>query len=104
MRSEFGNRELPRDDYPMLVMFTDITDPMSVQRVDPDDLAATFGEGVELKHITLAITGDWGTNGIEDVLGWLPERRTGMLDGSRITTSNNLTNNLHAGHFKRSGY
>jgi hypothetical protein len=33
---------LPSEAYPVLVTFADINDPASVQRVDPDDLAATF--------------------------------------------------------------
>ena len=41
-------REVPRDHYPLLVTFTDINDPTTVQRVDPDNLAATFGPGVSL--------------------------------------------------------
>ncbi|MCB1420406.1 MAG: hypothetical protein KDJ74_15925 [Notoacmeibacter sp.] len=36
-------KELPRDHFPMLVTFTDIADPASVKRVDPDDLDASFG-------------------------------------------------------------
>ena len=38
----------PRDGYPMLVTFGDLDDPTSVERVDPDDLATSFGEGTEL--------------------------------------------------------
>ncbi len=59
--------------YPWLVTFKDINDPTSVQKVDPDDLAAHFGQGVRLKRITLEITSVWGwvTKGkVENVLGW----------------------------------
>ncbi|MEL6877694.1 MAG: hypothetical protein AAGL68_06305 [Pseudomonadota bacterium] len=74
-----GVQELPRmrppldeqSAYPMLVTFGDIDDPTSLERVDPDDLAATFGEGVSLKRITVQITDDPVTTGIEERLGWI---------------------------------
>jgi hypothetical protein len=60
-----------RSAYPMLVTFGDLDDPTSVERVDPDDLAATFGDGVSLKRITVQVTDDPVTSGIERRLGWL---------------------------------
>lgn len=54
---------------PMLVTFTDLSDPTSVAEVDPDDLAPTFGKGVSLKRITVQITNDPVTTGIEKRLG-----------------------------------
>jgi hypothetical protein len=54
---------------PLLVTFADINDPASVQRVDPDDLAASFGPGYALTTITLAITDEPVTKGrVEAVL------------------------------------
>ncbi len=55
-----GETELPRtfpayawiekrSAYPMLVTFGDLSDPTSVALVEPDNLAASFGEGVSLK-------------------------------------------------------
>ena len=62
-------REVPRDHYPVLVTFTDINDPTTVHRVDPVDLAATFGPGVSLKRITLEVTDGEVTEGrVEQVL------------------------------------
>lgn len=62
---------------PMLVTFGDMDDPTSVVRIDPDDLAASFGEGYSLKRITLQITDEPVTTGIEKRLGWLfdPKRK-----------------------------
>ncbi len=60
-----------RSAYPMLVTFGDIDDPTSVEEVDPDDLAATFGEGVVLKRVTVELTNDPVTTGIEERLVWL---------------------------------
>ena len=58
-----------------LVTFGDLDDPTSVEEVDPDDLAATFGEGVSLKRITVQMTDDLVTTGIEERLGWLGKIR-----------------------------
>ncbi len=67
-----ASRDLSPKQYPLLVTFSDIEDPASVARVDPDDLAATFGPGYALASITLAITDEPVTKGrVEAVLGWL---------------------------------
>jgi hypothetical protein len=64
--------ELPPEAWPMLVTFDDITKPETVRRVNPDDLAAVFGEGVRLKAVTLEITEEAVTEGrVEGVLPWL---------------------------------
>lgn len=58
---------------PILVAFTNINDPASVRRIDPDNLAAAFGPGYALKAITLEITKEPVTAGVvERVLRWLP--------------------------------
>ncbi|WP_275069010.1 twin-arginine translocation signal domain-containing protein [Nitratireductor alexandrii] len=69
-----GVREVAREAYPLLVTFTDIADPATVRRVDPDDLVDTFGPGVALKRVTLEITDEAVTEGeVEAVLRWLGE-------------------------------
>ena len=86
-----GERELPRmwppvawlgerSAYPMLVTFGDMDDPTSVAQVDPDDLAASFGVGVELKRITVELTDDSVTTGIERRLGWLGQLKEMNLE------------------------
>jgi hypothetical protein len=68
------SREVPPEYRPLLVTFADINDPASVDRVDPDDLAASFGPGYALSSITLAITDEPVTKGrVEAVLGCLKE-------------------------------
>jgi len=65
---------VPVYQYPMMVTFDDITKPETVPEVDPDDLAAVFGEGVRLKAVTLEITREAMTEGrVEGVLGWMPD-------------------------------
>ncbi len=58
--------------YPVLVTFQDLADPQSVKRVDPENLAASFGEGVVLMQITVQMTDEEVSTGIEKRLGWLP--------------------------------
>lgn len=80
---------MPRDRYPMLVTFEDVSDPASVKLVDPDNLAAIFGDGIRLKEITLAL----GKPAIvarknQNILPWLPFINTGyQLDGSRYRSA-----------------
>ena len=54
----------PPTAYPMLVRFRDIADPKSVERVDPDALAKSFGPGTTLRSITVERTEDAVTTGI----------------------------------------
>lgn len=88
---------------PMLVRFRDITDPTTVERVDPDDLAASFGEGVKLRRVTVQLTDDPVTTGIERRLGWIDSYRLNKFDGSksRITDrrKKDLASQLSAGSF-----
>ncbi len=65
---------LPADGLPLLVTFDDIAKPETVRRVDPNDLAAVFGEGVRLEAVTLEITREAVTVGrVEGLLGWMPD-------------------------------
>lgn len=88
-----------RYDCPLLVTFGDIRDPKSVVRVDPTDLAATFGPGTRLRAITVAITDEPVTTGIEKRLVWLTDYYDKMLDGSSINNSTKLANSLTQGSF-----
>jgi hypothetical protein len=44
-------------EYPLLLRFGNIADPRTVEQVDPDNLAASFGYGVRLKRITITMLG-----------------------------------------------
>lgn len=94
--------EVAPDNYPMLVTFADPGDPTSVALVDPDDLAATFGEGMSLKRITVEVTHDPVTNGIEKRLGAFGVEEGHGLDRTRGVTPNpTLAQQLGFGDFVR---
>lgn len=63
---------LEPDEYPALVTFTNLSDPLSARMVDPANLAASFGAGVSLRRITVTVTDDARTETITDILPWLP--------------------------------
>lgn len=73
--------EVLPENHPMLVTFKDMKDPASVERVDPDDLAASFGAGYRLKAITVQVTDEPVMVGIQKRLGWL-KSHSGSLDYS----------------------
>ena len=72
---------------PYMVRFRDPADPKSVEQVDPVDLAKTFGPGCRLKSLTVQVTDDPMTRGIEKRLGWLgefPEPRLEKIPGGWV--------------------
>lgn len=93
----------PPEGWPMLVTFDDITKPETVRKVDPEDLASVFGEGVRLKAVTLETTEEAVTEGrVVPVLPWLNSIGSNRLDGKRIGTihtDNRFANSLQAGVF-----
>lgn len=78
-----GAVELTRGLRPRFVTFADITVPASVEAVDADNLAATFGEGVRIVEVTLEVVRDESTTEfIAQVLPWLPAFYGRQLDGN----------------------
>lgn len=68
---------VPEWQYPMLVTFADITDPASVQLLDPANLIASFGPGVRLKAVTLEVTDEAVTAGVvESVLECIKQQHS----------------------------
>lgn len=71
---DLAPRTLKGKNRPRLVTFEDVNDPASVQQVDPDNLAASFGVGYSLKTVTIEITDEGKTTGnIEQLIDWLSE-------------------------------
>lgn len=58
-------------DYPLLVTFADNNDPTSVERIDPANLASSFGAGVRLRRITVEVVDEDVTMGIRNRLNWI---------------------------------
>jgi hypothetical protein len=54
--------------WPRMVTFGDLDDPKSVKAVNPDNLAAAFGEGVSLEGISVEITDEPVTWEMDKVL------------------------------------
>lgn len=96
-------KPVQRDNYPLLIRFIDPRDPLTIERVSPDDLAEAFGEGVTFESITLARTEATVTEEIIGKLPWLGKRMSTMLDGSRINDSDSLANNLSRADFINGG-
>lgn len=79
--------QIPNVHLPLLVRFRDLTDPSSVERVNPDDLSASFGPGVRISRSEFEILPPPGqswwkrwtspspelpvTNAVQVVLPWL---------------------------------
>lgn len=110
-----GKADVPAELMPFMVRFRDVNDPKSVERVDSDNLAASFGPGVRLYKAKIEIvpsgwwplnvfaaTGTPLTTGIEKQLLWLPKLRSegGALDGTRFPGTNDLKSNLGGGALK----
>ena len=70
------NKQKPKGDVPfkylpMLVRFLDLHNPASVERVEPSDLASSFGDGVEFESMSIEITDVPVTENMTAALPWL---------------------------------
>ena len=75
-----GAKDVPRDRYPVLVTFTDTSNPKTIRKVDPDNLSATFGPGISLVRVMLEITDEKTAFGkVEPILPWLSWPRERFL-------------------------
>lgn len=89
---------IPSKAYPLLVTFDDLAQPLTVREVDPANLAATFGEGVNLQGMTLEVTADKVTKGVVDgILPWIcryraMHQRLNGESGSISTADKSLAN------------
>lgn len=103
---------LQPDQLPTLVRFRNLADPMTVEKVDPNNLSKAFGPGVVLRRVTLetvdlgwwpanaiGLSGQPVTRGIEERLEWLAKLNGGYLHGGK--SSIGAPYGLHAGEFKR---
>jgi hypothetical protein len=108
-----GKRDLPLTSLPLLVRFRDLDDPKTVEKVDPLDIAQSFGTGAKLVRATLeivpagtwpfssyGITGEPITTGVDKRLVWLKPLKGGYLDGAFAGGGPALSNILFGGNFR----
>ena len=81
---------------PTLVTFLDPSDPKTVQLVNPEDLAATFGAGVTLRAVTVQMTDDPVTDEIEEHLEWMDDYRRTWFNGQSTVYEDLTTDELSA--------
>ena len=90
---------------PQFVTFDDISDPSTVQSIDPDNLNVWFGEGHAITSIEFRITSEPVTDGvILDLFDWWPEYENKQLDGDRYRRHDAqlpLANSLNRLSFKK---
>lgn len=80
-REQLRTRNL---EFPQLVRFRNISDPLTAEIVAPDDLAAAFGPGVSMGRITLQMVDEPVTREIPRRLPWRQNFPKGMLNGDQI--------------------
>lgn len=76
LEQETGSIDIPLDRLPMLVRFRNIEDQMSIEEIEPDEFAATFGPGVKLLRARLELTRDPITLTPSVWPRWLAEAKT----------------------------
>jgi hypothetical protein len=91
-----GPRKMTPDDLPDLVTFADVDEPKSVIEVDRNDPQGSLGPNITWHEITLEITDEPITTGIEKKLPWIGEyfQKNLRLNGSSYHDNNELANIL----------
>ncbi|MCW2339191.1 hypothetical protein M2337_003481 [Sphingobium sp. B2D3A] len=70
--------------YPIFVRFKDIRDRMTIERVDPANLSAPFGQGISLRRMTVQITRDPISTDMMKRLPWLKTMRPGSFSEKNV--------------------
>lgn len=100
-----GRRDLSDGSFddllPKMVRFGDEKDPKTVEAVEPHNLAASFGAGVRLAHVTLETTKEPVTRGIEKRLGWLSRYPEPSLLPNSDPRNPPFAALIHHGDFRR---
>jgi hypothetical protein len=79
-----GERGLQSTDWPPFVTFRDVGDALSVKAIDPSALQDTYGAGARIESVTVSITPDPVTHGLEERLPWLGNVPQDHSDPNRI--------------------
>jgi len=86
-------------DYPMMVVFGDISNPTTVKEIDPQNLPG----GGRVKRIIIELTDDPITTEIEKKLGWLDSHTGPLIKGTKDSNWNNTprVNRVGIDYFQR---
>ena len=95
-----GAHKIEPDQLPDLITFANINDPRSVILVDPDHLQETLGTNFTWNEITVEITDDPVSTGIEQKLPWIPYYVCGELDGDQGRRAATLASRLTTADFE----
>ena len=87
---------LPRQFGGLFVRFRDINRPESIEELDPARLEQGLGAGHALRGITIQLTDDPVTSGIERRLAWLPKYYDLKFSGDRYQSIENRHKGLSA--------
>lgn len=87
---------VPGLSVPYMVRFRDIAAPKSVEEVDPNDLAKSFGSGFALQKLTLQVVDDQFTRGIDKRFPWWTTYRDHHFDGTSTVTEDMTKTNIAA--------
>lgn len=58
---------------PILVTFTDTSDPRTIIKLDPDNLEDYYGAGVKIKGIYVQLTNDPISTGVSRIIPWITD-------------------------------
>ena len=95
-----GRWELPSQDLPNLVTFSNPDDPATVRLLRADQLEQFFGSGVRWRGIVIEMTTDPATHMIESRLPWVTKLTAGLFGSSVSGSPGKFT--LNGPYFKRS--
>jgi hypothetical protein len=97
-----GTKEIEVVDLPNLVTFTNPADPKTVVAVDSENLSSTLGTGIRWHRMTIEITDDPVTTGLEKKLPWLRGLDTNLV-GEKSSAHLSLADQLYRWDFKSGG-
>lgn len=74
-------KDLDINNLPTLVHFQDISNPDTMEKVDPNNLEKVFGKGVKLVSATIEMVDEPVTMGIEKYLKWMAKVKESAYSG-----------------------
>lgn len=82
-----GLTQVRLEDLPLMVTFANVSDANSGQLVDPKNLAATFGPGVQLVRAGAERTSASVSRGVQNQLPWLKKEMKKSAAGATVISS-----------------